>query len=192
MLPLYLREITTNIDSELDFQRQNTHLLSLLPKHLPDTLKAEPGDASSSSIPPPPRSTAQLEVEIFDLRRENHALRYTFLGESTSSSNATASPSTTTPAIKEEEEREAKPDLTSLPQGPGAKSSDSKVDLQAVLQRVKSLFAENTELAGLLVGEVHQSEDVGGWAEVMRGESFVYVRRHRVGRRAERNPGVFF
>jgi hypothetical protein len=55
-------------------------------------------------------------------------------------------------------------------------NSDSTIDLRAVLQRVKDLYAENMELAGLLVGEPssgsgrEDDRDGGPWAEVVRGK----------------------
>ena len=55
-------------------------------------------------------------------------------------------------------------------------NSNSTVDLRAVLQRVKDLYTENMELAGLLVGESssgsgkEDDREEGRWAEVVRGK----------------------
>jgi hypothetical protein len=55
-------------------------------------------------------------------------------------------------------------------------NSNSTVDLRAVLQRVKDLYTENIELAGLLVGESssgsgkEDDREEGRWAEVVRGK----------------------
>lgn len=80
------------------------------------------------------------------------------------------------PGVKKEEpgpepQRKIKLELDPVPNTePTSQSLDGKVDLRAVLRRVKDLFAENTELGRLLVGEVQGSEESGRWTEVLRGE----------------------
>lgn len=121
-------------------------------------------------------------------------MRYTFLGETPSVNAAqreeSEGPKSVGQRVKQEEEPVLTPvALPTVEQGlkiagqlPNSlatsnPNSNSTVDLRAVLQRVKDLYAENMELAGLLVEESpsgsgkEDDRDGGPWAEVVRGES---------------------
>lgn len=134
-------------------------------------MKAEHSDPPSSLTSTPP-TEGQLQAELIKLRKENHALRYTVLGENPAPLDAV----TPVHGVKKEEpgpepQPRIKLELDPVPNTePTSQSLDGKVDLRAVLQRVKDLFAENTELGRLLVGEVQESEESGRWTEVLRGE----------------------
>jgi hypothetical protein len=120
-------------------------------------------------------------------------LRYTFFGETPSVNAAhreeSEGPKSEGQRVKQEEEPVLRPvafpkveqGLKIAGQLPNSlatsnPNSNSTVDLRAVLQRVKDLYAENMELAGLLVGESssgsgkEDDRDGGPWAEVVRGE----------------------
>ncbi|KAG7532243.1 hypothetical protein FFLO_03711 [Filobasidium floriforme] len=185
--------------------RQNTYLSSLLPRHHQQhlTLESDHDDPSSSSKstsslkPAPAPTITQLQVEIVDLKRENNALRYTFFGETPSVNAAhlkdSEGPQSVGQRVKQQEEPVPTPvALPTVEQGlkiagqpPTSLATpkpnpNSRVDLRAVLQRVKDLYAENIELAGLLVGESssgsgkEDNREEGRWAEVVR-ESRVMI-----------------
>jgi hypothetical protein len=116
-------------------------------------------------------------------------LRYTFLGETPSVNAAHLEDSEGFKSEGQKVKQEEEPILTpvAFPKveqgvkiaGQPAKSianSNSTVDLRAVLQRVKDLYTENMELAGLLVGESssgsgkEDDREEGRWAEVVRGK----------------------
>jgi hypothetical protein len=134
-----------------------------------------------------------LQVEIVDLKRENNALRYTFFGETPSVNAAHREESEGSKSGGQRVKQEEEPVLTPVAfptveqrlkiagQPPTSLASsnpdsNSTVDLRAVLQWVKDLYAENIELAGLLVGESssdsgkEDDREEGRWEEVVRGK----------------------
>lgn len=117
-------------------------------------------------------------------------MRYTFFGETPSVNAAHREESEGSKSEGQRVNQEEEPILTPVtlqkveqgmkiagqPAKSIATSKNSTVDLRAVLQRVKDLYAENIELAGLLIGESssgsgkEDNREEGRWAEVVRGE----------------------
>ena len=168
--------------SKSGVQKQNSNLLSLLPQS--HNWSTNPPPSPTTNEPKDPPDTAQLLAELVDLKRENQALRYTFLGESLLPPVIKSEPTedvsgpkpTPTPtfALPTKPEPGLSPSSSTLTRPQQALTD--QVDLKAVLNKVQALFRENEELTGLLVGEMRVGGDagslvgMGSWLGVIDGE----------------------